>query len=160
MLVVKVVDGVCVRVIHYTDEQEDCKTDSVGAVSAAASSRDFDSSKIIEEVVSIDVNTETVELLRYSSVVVYGGRKAIDRVRSRLHERKYNLFTNNCEHLINWALTGESESDQVDTAATVGKVAAAGAVLAVVASAGIIGAVALSKLFSGKNKDSEDEDSD
>lgn len=37
----------------------------------------------------------------------------LERAHSRLGERKYNLFVNNCEHFATWAKTGRSESAQL-----------------------------------------------
>lgn len=37
----------------------------------------------------------------------------IQRAESRLGERKYDLFLNNCEHFANWCKTGVSESQQL-----------------------------------------------
>jgi len=42
-------------------------------------------------------------------------REVIARVRSRLGEKKYRLFSNNCEHFCEWALHGVARSFQVDT---------------------------------------------
>lgn len=37
----------------------------------------------------------------------------VDRAKSRLGERKYNLLYNNCEHFATWCKTGISESQQI-----------------------------------------------
>ena len=37
----------------------------------------------------------------------------VERAKSRLGERKYNLLFNNCEHFASWCKTGVSESQQV-----------------------------------------------
>lgn len=37
----------------------------------------------------------------------------IQRAESRLGERRYDLFFNNCEHFANWCKTGRSESEQL-----------------------------------------------
>lgn len=34
---------------------------------------------------------------------------------SRLHENQYNLVENNCEHLVNWCVLGDSVSEQAGT---------------------------------------------
>lgn len=39
--------------------------------------------------------------------------KAVVRAFERLHEDKYNLASNNCEHFANWCCTGEHRSEQV-----------------------------------------------
>lgn len=38
----------------------------------------------------------------------------VERAKSRLGERKYNLLFNNCEHFASWCKTGVSKSEQVD----------------------------------------------
>ncbi|CAG2252317.1 unnamed protein product [Mytilus edulis] len=40
--------------------------------------------------------------------------EAFNRLNSRIGERKYELLSNNCEHVINYIFTGESVSDQTD----------------------------------------------
>ena len=37
----------------------------------------------------------------------------VERARSKLGEKKYSPFINNCEHFAMWCKTGESSSDQV-----------------------------------------------
>jgi hypothetical protein len=39
----------------------------------------------------------------------------IERAESRLGEREYDLFFNNCEHFANWCKTGQSECKQLDS---------------------------------------------
>lgn len=38
----------------------------------------------------------------------------VERAESRLGEREYDLFFNNCEHFANWCKTGRSECKQLD----------------------------------------------
>ncbi len=45
---------------------------------------------------------------------------AFNRALSRVGERAYNYFSNNCEHFKNWVHFGEKYSSQVDKAGNVG----------------------------------------
>jgi hypothetical protein len=42
------------------------------------------------------------------------GEAIVRRARSRLGERRYAIFSNNCEHFCSWCQVGESRSEQVD----------------------------------------------
>ena len=42
------------------------------------------------------------------------GEAIVCRARSRLGERRYAIFSNNCEHFCSWCQVGESRSTQVD----------------------------------------------
>jgi hypothetical protein len=41
-------------------------------------------------------------------------RDVVERARSRLGERRYDILKNNCEHFCTWALSDEMRSEQVD----------------------------------------------
>lgn len=43
----------------------------------------------------------------------YSTRETVKRALSRIGERKYNLFNNNCEHFVTWCKTGVSYSKQI-----------------------------------------------
>lgn len=43
----------------------------------------------------------------------YQGALAVARARSRLGEKRYSLFNNNCEHLCTWSIDGIGYSEQV-----------------------------------------------
>lgn len=45
--------------------------------------------------------------------VTYVPDVVLERAESRLGERRYDLFYNNCEHFANWCKTGRSESPQL-----------------------------------------------
>ena len=73
---------------------------------------------IREQKIKIDVKAEKVEVLKYperDNLKLYSPNEAIKRARSRLDEKEYGLFQNNCECFINWAITGESISNQVES---------------------------------------------
>jgi len=44
----------------------------------------------------------------------FDGAAALERARSRLGENRYRFWSNNCEHLVEWCLSGKSRSEQVD----------------------------------------------
>jgi hypothetical protein len=46
----------------------------------------------------------------------FDGPEIVRRARSRVGEDRYDLLTNNCEHVCEWALHGEARSFQVDLA--------------------------------------------
>ena len=41
-------------------------------------------------------------------------KEIVKRAKSRIHDRGYNLFTNNCEHFARWCRYGKEESKQAD----------------------------------------------
>lgn len=45
---------------------------------------------------------------------LFAGPEAVARIRLRLGERQYNRGENNCEHLVNWALSGHHHCDQIE----------------------------------------------
>ncbi|WP_088278353.1 lecithin retinol acyltransferase family protein [Ideonella sp. A 288] len=44
----------------------------------------------------------------------FPGPAAVERARSRIGEDRYRLWTNNCEHFVEWALGGTPRSAQVE----------------------------------------------
>jgi len=44
----------------------------------------------------------------------FSGAAAVERARSRLGEDRYSFWSNNCEHLVEWCISGASRSAQVD----------------------------------------------
>lgn len=64
---------------------------------------------------TLDIRPHKVQLLKYKdqSLVAYSVDDSLKRARSRLGEKRYSVVTNNCEHLVNWARTGNAQSSQV-----------------------------------------------
>ena len=94
------------RVIHYASKNGDFGTDL--RVREASLERFANDGKCL--VVSFAGNCA-------------GGKKfspmeTVCRARSRLGEKKYNLFFNNCEHFAMWCKYGTSKSVQVEKAVT------------------------------------------
>ncbi len=56
----------------------------------------------------------------------------VSRARSRVGEKDYHLFDNNCEHFATWCKTGKHHSRQVDAAWGAAGAAAAAAVAGVI----------------------------
>lgn len=44
----------------------------------------------------------------------YDGATAVARARTRLGENRYRLWSNNCEHFVEWCIAGTPRSAQVD----------------------------------------------
>lgn len=65
----------------------------------------------------------------------YSREESVARARSRVGEDGYCVFGNNCEHFVNWCITGEHGSTQAD----VGVGAASSAIGAAGAAAGVAG---------------------
>ena len=109
-LVVKVIDDTTLLAIHYTSSDS---LNSKEASSTVASSGFSETAKVFEIEMKVDPEEDTIELLEYSEgVALFTGEKAVERARDRIDEKNYNLFTNNCECLINWAITGNNVSKQ------------------------------------------------
>jgi hypothetical protein len=44
----------------------------------------------------------------------YSAQQIVQRARSRLGERAFDLLNNNCEHFCNWCISGHHRSEQVE----------------------------------------------
>ena len=149
----------CLTVIHYTTGNEQDGKDSLdglltakAASTAASSGSVYALAAIREEMISFDLDEDHVELLEYSiGIALYTGKQAVKRARTRVGETAYNLFFNNCESFVNWAITGKGVSHQVQKAEAVTGTTTG------VAMCMAIGYV-LYTLFSGDKKKSEEDD--
>jgi HRAS-like suppressor 3 len=45
----------------------------------------------------------------------FSGEARVERARSRLGEDTYRFWSNNCEHFVEWCISGASRSHQVET---------------------------------------------
>jgi len=54
----------------------------------------------------------------HSGTRLFSGKETVNRARSRIGEKSYNLIFNNCEHFALWCKTGRSKSIQVEKAVT------------------------------------------
>ena len=148
-MVVRVVNDTKLLVIQYTDNSVTGASGiSAIVLSTVASSGSCRAAQVLEGEVDMDPESERVELLEYPEGVAIYTCKSIKAVRrASLNEEKYNLLENNCECLINWAITDENVSGQGEDAKdTIGSMTKIVAAATVVVSATIISA-------SGKKKD-------
>lgn len=53
-------------------------------------------------------------VLDFGSNAKYSAKDTIERAKSRIGEKSYNLLTNNCEHFAVWCKTGNAKSYQID----------------------------------------------
>jgi hypothetical protein len=115
MLVVRVIDGHHLRVIHYTTNDEKNSIElGVAAVCPLLGS----AGEVKEEDIAVDLSKENYHQLDYPpGVAVYTGMDVVDRARLKLKEKKYSGFSNNCESLVNWAITTKESTNQGDNAA-------------------------------------------
>ncbi len=140
-LVVEVVNPTTLLVIHYTTSGS---LTSAEVSSTVASSGSCKTTKVFEIEMNVDLQSEEIELLEYEEgVALYTGQERVKRARERLDEKKYKLFRNNCECLINWAITDKNVSEQGESAI---ELIAAGV------TAGVVGAAILHST-SDKKKD-------
>jgi hypothetical protein len=45
----------------------------------------------------------------------FTGAERVERARARVGEDRYRFWTNNCEHFVEWCISGQSRSHQVET---------------------------------------------
>ena len=160
MLVVRVMDDTTLQVIHYSGDSEGASRGSVIASSTVASSGSCRAAQVLEGEVDMDPESEKVELLEYSEgVALYTGHNAIYRAREKVGEQDYNLFFNNCESFVNWAITNKTVSGQGQKAAV-----GTGTAATVVGSAAFLLGLGVAALGIGyalsKKKDNAESDSD
>jgi len=55
----------------------------------------------------------------------FANAEIVDRARSRIGEKNYDLWDNNCEHFVNWCRSGEHESPQINLTESVARQSAA-----------------------------------
>lgn len=90
------------KVIHYNSKPDVTQWDK-----GAAEVR-IDDVRTVEQKAK-DVGG-TVKVRRHKNRLADG--EAVERCASRLEENHYDLFKNNCEHLVNWCVTGNPVSHQ------------------------------------------------
>ena len=92
MLVCKVTDHSEIEVIHYS--KSNC-------------------CKVTIEKKKIQISEDSIERAEYmDGKVVWSPDEAIERAKSCIGEKAYDLFDNNCESFVNWTLTGQNYTYQ------------------------------------------------
>ena len=76
--------------------------------------------KVVRGKIKFDTN-ENLYVIKHTSC--FDRETVISRAESKLGEREYNTFTNNCEHFALWCKTGVSSSEQINKATDALKVA-------------------------------------
>ena len=138
MIVVEVIDSNHLKVLHYTS----LEGDSCAAHESASIREDnIDTSMIKPDDICLINHDDT-------KTKVYSGQEAVERARSRLGEKNYHIFKNNCECYCNWVKTDKSESPQAKTVVTAGVVTGAVAAVGAVAT---VAAVALKVITTTKD---------
>ena len=107
MLVVQI-DNNQITIIHYTQTGGE----GMGSAASFSSFGNGGEAAVIEQVLETSAD-DKIELLEYPDHIdCFAAEEAIERARSKVGEKSYGLFNNNCECLVNWALTGQSVSIQ------------------------------------------------
>ena len=64
----------------------------------------------------LEIHHSKIQVLDYiDKSTIYSPEESLTRARKRLMEMEYNVVSRNCEHLVNWAITGKAQSAQSDT---------------------------------------------
>lgn len=78
--------------------------------------------KVVRGKIKFDTK-ENLYVVKHTCTSCFDPETVISRAESKLGEREYNAFTNNCEHFALWCKTGVSFSEQIDKATDALKVA-------------------------------------
>src|SRR4249920_2247094 len=72
----------------------------------------------IEEVTLEDFSAGRGWQVKECAAPAYAGLDAVARARTRLGENRYRIWSNNCEHFVEWCLSGTARSAQVERGVT------------------------------------------
>ena len=97
-----------IRIIEYTNSATGFSVDN------SSSPKRPGIAKVIRN--TLQFQKITVYVMIHEQLECFDPETVVWRARSKLGERKYNPFTNNCEHFAMWCKTGRSSSDQVNKA--------------------------------------------
>ena len=119
MIVVAVHNDREITVIHFSGGEDTNATLELRAemVASSFSSKGRGAEVREDRITCSEEDISNLEVLTYpEGVKKFKPEEAIQRARSRLGEGGYNVFFNNCESFVNWALTNRRSSGQGDTA--------------------------------------------
>ena len=116
LLVVKPVSDTEAHVIHYSEGDE-------GAHVRFTFPPTRPELGLIAENTSYEMDPKTVSILTIKTPPenLFPIEEAFERARTRIGEKRWHLFKNNCEHFVNWALTGEALSFQANAVKRIGE---------------------------------------
>jgi len=85
----------------------------------------FDIENAVIEQVDIETFSQSRPIVAVDSKLEFPAEEVVQRAQSRLGERSYDLWNNNCEHFANWCRSGDHSSPQIDITETIARQAAA-----------------------------------
>lgn len=87
----------------------------------------FDKENAVVERVDLETFSKSKPIKVVDSPITFRAAQVVKRAISRLGEKSYDLWDNNCEHFARWCRSGEHQSPQIDMTETVMRQAAAAA---------------------------------
>ena len=85
----------------------------------------FDIANAVIERVDLETFSQSRLIEVVDSRIEFSPEEVVRRATSRLGERSYDLWSNNCEHFANWSRSGDHSSPQIDVTETIARQTAA-----------------------------------
>ena len=85
----------------------------------------FDIQNAVIERVDLETFSQSRPIVVVDSKLEFSPEQVVQRATSRLGERSYDLWNNNCEHFANWSRSGNHSSPQIEVTETIARQAAA-----------------------------------
>ena len=85
----------------------------------------FDIDNAVIEQVDMETFSQSRSVVVVDSKIEFPPEEVVQRALSRLGERSYDLWNNNCEHFANWCRSGDHCSPQIDITETIARQTAA-----------------------------------
>ena len=79
----------------------------------------FDIDNAVIEQVDLETFSQSRPIVVVDSKIEFSLEEVAQRAMSRLGERSYDLWNNNCEHFANWCRSGDHSSPQIDVTETI-----------------------------------------